>query len=173
VLSSSRPCAEAKMPSLHGLRSPMWLLLAGGLVLAAGCGGKQEEGASDAERTGKAVAQAAGDTARQASDVAKEAAEKAKTATADLLASVKSEMEKLDRSLPDLERQAGKLRGKARAASRQQLDELKRQTEELRRSALDLKTQAADKLEDARAEFDRKLEKLKKAYEAAAKEMKK
>jgi DNA-binding protein YbaB len=58
------------------------LLLAGGLVVAAGCGRKQDETASDVARAGKAVAHAVRDMARQAAkDAAEDAAEKAKAAT--------------------------------------------------------------------------------------------
>jgi hypothetical protein len=57
------------------------LLLAGGLVVAAGCGRKQDETASDVARAGKAVAHAVRDMARQAAEAAKDAAEKAKAAT--------------------------------------------------------------------------------------------
>ena len=68
------------------------VLLACGLVLAAGCGRKHRETVSDVERAGKSVAEAARGAARQAGDAARDAAEKAKTATDDLLARVKNEM---------------------------------------------------------------------------------
>jgi hypothetical protein len=165
--------AEAEMFLLRGLKSPFSLLLAGGLLLTLGCDRRSEQPASDVESAGKAVAKAARDTAHQAADAAKDAAEKAKAATADLRASIKTELEKFDRSRPELERQARETKGKAGEASRRTLDELRTQTEDLRKSAEELKTQTADKLDAARAELDQKLEKLKRAYDAAAREMKK
>jgi len=156
-----------------GLKSPFSLLLAGALVLAAGCDRRSEQPASDVRSAGRAVARAARDTAHQAGDAARDAAEKAKAATADLRASIRSELEKFDRSRPELERQARETKGKAGEASRRKLDELRTQTEDLRKSAEELKTKTADKLDAARAELDVKLEKLKRAYEAAAREMKK